>query len=230
MLKSILVSAAFGVAVVVACATPVFGQTPKVEASVFGGWVFSDGVSGQNVLAGDGKLYNRVDPKDSGSFGFSISGYGSHDVEYGFMYGRQFSRLVISGQDERDLGSLATMNYHGYVSVVFGDSHAKVRPFALGGAGVTHFGEVTTTTVAGVTRVIGGQTQFSTKWGAGVKIFPSPRVGLRVAFSWVPTYIKSDPGGWWCDPYWGCYSVGSSQYSNQFEFSGGVTFRLGGGK
>jgi opacity protein-like surface antigen len=122
------------------------------------------------------------------------------------------------------------MNYHGYVSVVFGDSHAKVRPFALGGAGVTHFGEVKTTTVAGVDRTIGGQTQFSTKWGAGVKIYPSPRVGLRVAFTWVPTYIKSDAAGWWCDPFWGCYTVGSSQYSNQFEFSGGVTFRFGGEK
>jgi hypothetical protein len=32
--------------------------------------------------------------------------------------------------------------------------------------------------------------------------------------------------GWWCDPYWGCYLVGNSQYSNQFQFTGGVTVRF----
>ena len=30
----------------------------------------------------------------------------------------------------------------------------------------------------------------------------------------------------WCDPYWGCYTVGDAQYSNQWELSGGVTLRF----
>jgi hypothetical protein len=43
---------------------------------------------------------------------------------------------------------------------------------------------------------------------------------------WVPTYIKSDAAGWWCDPFWGCYVVGSAQYANQLDFSGGITLRF----
>jgi hypothetical protein len=44
--------------------------------------------------------------------------------------------------------------------------------------------------------------------------------------AWTPTYIKSDAEGWWCDPYWGCYTVGSAQYSNQFQLAGGITLRF----
>ena len=72
----------------------------------------------------------------------------------------------------------------------------------------------------------GGETQFSTTWGAGVKLFPAPNFGVRFGMQWTPTYIKSDPGGYWCDPYWGCYMVGDAQYSHQFQFNGGVTFRF----
>lgn len=225
MLRSTIATVVLGVAVGVAGTTPASAQTFKVEASVFAGWVFSDGVSGQTVPGGDGKFYNRVDPKDSGSFGFTIAGHATHDVEYGFMYGQQFTHLEVSGPDTTDLGRMNTMNYHGYVGVNFGHADAKMRPFAFVGVGATHFGTVNTPN----DRTIGGETQFSTKWGGGLKYYPTPKVGLRVAFQWTPTYIKSDPGGWWCDPYWGCYAVGSSQYSNQFEFSGGVTFRFGGG-
>jgi len=59
-----------------------------------------------------------------------------------------------------------------------------------------------------------------------VKVFPSPNVGARFGIRWTPTYIKSDAAGWWCDPWWGCYVVGNAQYSNQFEFVGGVMFRF----
>jgi hypothetical protein len=59
-----------------------------------------------------------------------------------------------------------------------------------------------------------------------VKLFPSPRFGLRLEARWTPTYIKSDSEGWWCDPYWGCYVVSDAQYANQFELSGGITLRF----
>ena len=52
---------------------------------------------------------------------------------------------------------------------------------------------------------------------------------LAVAMArWTPNYIKSDPAGVWCSPYWfyGCYVVGDPQYANQFELSGGLSFRF----
>ena len=75
-------------------------------------------------------------------------------------------------------------------------------------------------------RGIDGGTRFSGTFGAGLKLFPGPRFGLRLEGRWTPTYIKSDAVGWWCDPFWGCYLVGNSQYANQFELSGGVTLRF----
>jgi len=224
MFKPVVVSVVLGLASVVA--SPAFAQSHKVEISGWGGWTFSDGVSGQTIQAGDGKFYNRIDPKDSGSFGLSVGAYLANKAEVGFMYGRQFSSLVLGGQDSRDLGSMAVSTYHGYVGHNFGEHDSKLRPFAFIGLGATHFGTVHSS-LNGTDRLIGGQTQFSTKWGGGIKYFPAPKVGLRVALTWTPTYIKSDAAGWWCDPFWGyCYVVGSSQYSNQFEFSGGVTIRF----
>jgi hypothetical protein len=96
----------------------------------------------------------------------------------------------------------------------------------MGGMGATNFSSIDYTRITGEQGTIGGETQFSTTWGAGVKVFPSPNVGARFGVQWTPTYIKSDAAGWWCDPWWGCYLVGNAQYANQWDLGGGITFRF----
>ena len=216
----------WGSAVLLLCVTagPVFAQG-RVEISGFAGWVFSDGVSGDAVPAADGVVFNRLDPKDSGSFGFSVGVMANDNAEVGFIYGRQLSTLVAGGSQEREIGDMAVTSYHGYFGYNWGDADAKIRPFFFGGLGATHFGEVTGI-ILGAPRTTNSETQFSTTWGGGVKIFPSPHVGLRVGLGWTPTYIKSDAAGWWCDPWWGCYMVGDAQYSNQMTFNGGITVKF----
>jgi hypothetical protein len=61
--------------------------------------------------------------------------------------------------------------------------------------------------------------------GGGVKIYRGP-VGARLEARFTPTYIRSTDDGWWCDDYWGCYTIEQLHYAKQFEFSGGVTFRF----
>ena len=51
-------------------AAPAFAQKAEVAFSV--GWTFSDGVSFSNALPVNGFVYNRVDPKDSASFGLAF--------------------------------------------------------------------------------------------------------------------------------------------------------------
>ncbi len=204
---------------------PTFAQSPRVEVSAFFGWAFSDGVDGDALRAGDGNVYDRVDPKDGGLFGLAGGVMLGDNAEVGFQYTRQFSSLVLGGTAERDLGDLAVSTYHGYAGYNFGEADAAVRPFVFFGLGLTNFSSVDVV-VAGVNRNLPGESQFSTSWGGGLKFFPSPNVGLRIAGHWTPTYIKSDAGGWWCDPYWGCYLVGDPQYSNQFGLTGGVTIRF----
>jgi len=199
----------------------------KVEISGTVGWTLSDGVEATTpVLAPDGAIYDAVDLKDSFSWGL-MGGYNvTEQVEVGFMWGQQLSRLDLEGTRLRELGDLTISTYHGYVGFNFFDVDATARPYFFFGLGATNFGSVDFTNVLGQPRSTGSETQFSTTWGAGVKVFGGGNVGARAGIQWTPTYIKSDPGGWWCDPYWGCYLVGDPQYANQLTFGGGVIFRF----
>ena len=112
-------------------------------------------------------------------------------------------------------------NYHGYFAHNFGDSDAKVRPYFLGGLGATQYGSLDTPAGS-----IGWRDAVLEHLGAGLKMFPSRKFGIRLETRWTPTYIKTDPEGYWCDPYWGCYTVGDAEFSNQFELSGGIIIRF----
>jgi hypothetical protein len=202
---------------------PAFAQ--RVEVSGFVGWSIADGVDGDALLAGDGNIYDTIEPDDSAVYGFTVGVLVGEGAEVGFRWAQQPTKLLISGTRDLELGDMSVNSYHGYFAYNFGEPDAPMRPFVLFGLGATSYGEVSINT--GLRDfTTGGETQFSTTWGAGVKIFPAPKFGVRLAVEWTPTYIKTDSAGWWCDPYWGCYLVGNSQYSSSFQFNGGVTVRF----
>jgi opacity protein-like surface antigen len=203
---------------------PAFAQG-KVEVSGFLGWALADGVDGNAVVAGNGQIYDTIEPKDSMIYGFTVGVLVGEGAELGFRWAQAPTTLQVTGTATTELGDMSINSYHGYFAYNFGEASAKMRPFVLIGLGATNFGSVTVNT--GLRDfTTNGETQFSTTWGAGVKYFPAPKVGVRVAFEWTPTYIKTDTAGWWCDPYWGCYLVGNAQYSNSVQFNGGVTVRF----
>jgi hypothetical protein len=196
-----------------------------VELSGTAGWTFSDGVSGAAVNVPGVGSFDRIDPKDAFSWGLRLGFLVSENSEIGFLFDQQSTSLEIGGTPTFELGDLSLRNYHGYYAYNFGDGDAAARPYVLIGLGATQYGTINVS-AAGVQRDIDGNTRFSGSGALGVKMFPSPRFGIRLEGRWTPTYIKSDAAGWWCDPYWGCYVVGDAQYSNQFELSGGVTLRF----
>jgi hypothetical protein len=207
-------------------AVPAFAQEPKAEVGAFVGWVFADGVSGDNFKAGDGNVYNRADPKDSIGWGLDIGVFVGPNAEVGFIYANQPSKLTLSGTNTKEVGDLTTNSYHGYFAYNWGEGDAKVRPYVLFGLGATSYSDVSYTSATGAARTITGLSRFSTTWGAGVKVYGNGHVGGRFGMRWTPTYIKSDAAGYWCDPYWGCYLVGDAQYANQFDLNGGITIRF----
>ena len=209
------------VAVGVLAGSAAWAQNARVELSGTAGWTFSDGVSGSAVIVPGVGTFDRIDPKDAFSWGARIGFLVSDNVEVGGLFSAQSTSLELGGTNTAKLGDETIYNYHGYFAYNFGEADAQVRPYVLGGLGATQFGTVKTSVGD-----IGGNTKFSTTWAAGVKLYPSKNVGLRLEGRWTPTYIKSDAGGWWCDPYWGCYVVGNAQYANQFELSGGITLRF----
>jgi len=203
-------------------------QMQGIEISGWGGWTFSDGVSGQAFTAGDGNIYNRVDPQDSYSYGFSIAFLARQDVEIGFLWNQQQSILEVSGTTTKEVGDMTVNNYHGYAAWSYGRRSSRVRPYFLFGMGATDPGKVSFADTLGNSREIDGDSRFSFTLGAGVKAYTRGALGARFGVRFTPTYVKSDASGYWCDPFWGCYVVGDPQYANQWEFHGGLLLRLGG--
>ena len=219
------------VALMAASGSLAAAQEKRVELAGLAGWTFSDGVSG----GAEGTLgdFTRIDPKDSFSWGLRLGFMVNEHIEVGGLFDSQKSKLTVTGtlaatpsSTTNDIADWTLYNYHGYVAFHFGDPHSHVRPYFLGGLGATQFGSISVN-LAGASRSVGGNTQFSTTWALGVKAYPGGgNVGLQFETRWTPTYIKSDAEGWWCDPYWGCYTVGNAQYANQFELMGGITLRF----
>jgi len=215
-------SGAAGLAALLFVSAPAWAQY-TVELSGNVGYTFSEGVSFPGVSLPNGNIYNSVEPKDAMSWGFSAGVMSYQHYELAFNWDRQQSQLVAGGpRGQLEISDMNVDNYHGIFAYYYGRPDMVVRPFVFGGAGATHYGEIT----AGNTK-FSGETQFSTTWGLGLKIYPIDRpVGFRLAARWTPTYIRSNANGYWCDPYWGCYTVGDAEYSHAFELTGGVTVRF----
>jgi len=202
-------------------------QDHRWEFGATGGYTLSDGVSGQAILAGDGNIYDTIGPKDSASFGLSLGYFVNETTEVSFEFNRQASTLEVSGTRTREIGDMNVDGYHGVFTYHFGESDAAVRPYLSLGLGATTISNISFIDVSGRAREINGETRFAGNLGLGLKMYPNNgKFGLKLGAKWTPTYIKSDPGGYWCDPYWGCYVVGNAQYMNQFEFAGGVSLRF----
>jgi hypothetical protein len=200
-------------------AAPALAQN-KVEASVFYGYSVSDGVSFPATTI-NGTSYTRADPRDGQAFGFTFGVFVTPQAEIEFLFSRQASKLDVTGAGPKLSGDMSIYNYHGNFVYNFGEPEKVARPFIFVGLGATDYSDAVFPA-----KTVSGMTRFSWAFGGGIKAYPSKHVGFKAMARIVPTYIKTDGYGWWCDPYWGCTVVGNAQYSNQFEFSGGVTLRF----
>jgi len=205
-----------------AIAASSFAQEKRVEINPFFGYTFSDGVT-VDPFTVDGKVYDSVNPTSGMTFGVQFGVFVTENMEVGFLYSRQGSKLEAKNGTSREFTDMSVDNYHAIFTYNFGEEETVARPFIFGGVGATSF---VPSDIEGTS--IDGETRFSSTWGGGVKVYPSQTVGFTAMARWTPTYIKSDPAGIWCSPYWfyGCYVVADTQYSNQFELSGGLTLRF----
>jgi hypothetical protein len=202
----------------------------RVEFSASAGYTASDGVdvTDRPLL---GQVYNHVSPLSGASFNFTAGVLVSEGLEFEFLFGRQSSRLEADGPGDTPLAlaDLTIYNYQGNIVYNFGPRDTALRLFVFFGAGVTTyaFGNTLVAPPAGSAPVsLDSESQFSSAFGGGAKFYFVPSVGLRIAARWTPTYIKTDPEGIWCDPFYGCWPTGDPQYSNQFDTSAGITVRF----
>jgi opacity protein-like surface antigen len=202
---------------------------PRLEASFSFGYTGSEGIN-SDERAILGAVYDTIGVDGGSSLNFTFGVFVSPQAELEFLFARQGSRLTAEGPvATQPISEMSLYNYMFNFVYNVGEPEARVRPYFFGGLGATQysFGNLLVTPPAGLS---GGQidssTRFSSNWGGGVKLYFSPNVGAKVGVRWIPTYIKSDPAGVWCDPWYGCWQLVDNKYSNQFETSGGVTFRF----
>src|SRR5580765_1841145 len=85
--------------VVLASRAPAYAQSPHVEVSGFAGWTFSDGVSADTaVVAGDGNIYDRVDPKDSAPTASASAPWLARTTKWGACSASRCPSLSLAGR------------------------------------------------------------------------------------------------------------------------------------
>ena len=168
------------VAVAMLAAGVASAQDPRVEISGLAGWTFSDGVTGAAATVPGVGTFNGIEPKDSFSWGLTAGFFVTPNVQVEFLFDQQQSKLAVPARARVDIGDMSVSNYHGVLAYNFGASDAQVRPFVFGGLGATRYGSLTFTGAAGQARELGGETQFSTTWGAGLKLYPGKSFGIRL--------------------------------------------------
>ena len=139
-------------------------QDARVEISGTAGWTFSDGVGGETAVSVPGVgTFDSIGPKDAFSWGARLGFNVTPNVEVGFLFNQQSTNYELGGTTNVDLADMSVYNYHGYFAYNFGDTDAAARPYILGGLGATQYGSLDT-----ALGEIGGETQFSSTWAAGL--------------------------------------------------------------
>jgi opacity protein-like surface antigen len=201
---------------------PAYAQ--RAEVSVSGGYVVSEGFEvDEHLLAG--QFFDKLNVDSGGSFTLAGGVFAVPSVLLEFSYRRQFSKFSASGIDGKaDVSELDVHSYHVNFVYHWEVATPRVRPYAFGGLGASHYAFGDLLFPGALTGSIESETRFSSTWGGGVKYDSTENIGVRAGIQWTPTYIKSTAGGY-CDPYYGCWAL-DTEYAHQFEMTGGLLFRF----
>src|SRR5262245_66232151 len=113
---------------------------PRFEVAFETGYTASEGISTSSARVIGGNVYNDVDIKSGGNFGFTAGFFVTPNAEVEFLWNRQFSNFDVSNPAPSiELASLSVDNFFGNFVYYWGDHDTKVRPFDFFGLGVNHF-------------------------------------------------------------------------------------------
>lgn len=163
----------------------------------------------------------KVEIKDALEYGIGLGVSPKRGFTFETRYTMQPTEATFNetGGPETKLSDLTLHQIHGNFLMWKAYPDTQTRPYFLLGLGATIFDP----SESG----FDSNTQFSWALGAGVMRDMSQKAALRLQIRYIPTYITDSYGGTWCDPFYGCYSTVDPEYLNQWEFSGGVTFKFG---
>ncbi len=169
--------------------------------------------------------YTDFHIKDGLAYGVSVGYAFSPLFTLEFQWSRSDSSITAHGPTlaSTKLADATTDVYHGNFLFFFRPVEYKLRPFFVFGLGATVVNPKNAT--IGANPNPGAASRFSWNLGLGAQYQATNRIGLRLQARWLPCYINSS-SAWFID-WWGYpWLVPVSNYMNQFEFTGGLTFRF----
>lgn len=168
-------------------AAPATAQSHKAEITPFVGYMFGGEVNTVN---------GSLSVKDDMNYGLVLNFELMHEAELVMSYTRMDSELLF---DQWPVGRRPIYETSVNVWQIGGrylfNPRETVRPFFSGTLGFTHYG-VGQQLDDDAPRV-SGDTFFSMVFGGGVKIFPSQRIGIRLAGHLYSTILSSG-SAFWC--------------------------------
>lgn len=208
------ISLAGALVVFAGSAVPATAQTHKIELTPFVGYMF-----GGEVNTANGSL----SVKDDINYGLALNFALRRDTELEASYTRMDTELMF---DQWQVGKrpiyAASVNVWQLGGQYLFNPTSTVRPFFSGTLGFTYYG-VGEQLDDDAPRV-SSDTFFSMVFGGGVKVFPSQRIGIRLAGHLYSTILSSG-SGFWCGTG-GC-GVGLSGWGVwQGDVQAGLTFAL----
>ena len=201
-----------------------------VEISPFAGYyVASDlyNTTGSKVELTNDVLYG-------GRITFNMSRQGGLEFSYTRTGSDAKLQNVLVGQPGTSNQKIGRVDFDNYDINFLGYQYAaspRVTPFGLIGFGwaVSHPSIDANFDDGTLPNQPKGNTLFNFNFGLGTKIEMSPKLGLRLEGRWrITDTAVTTSSGIWCDPWGYCYSYASDWYDSG-EFSGGLTYKFGGG-
>jgi hypothetical protein len=168
-------------------ALPAAAQSHKVELTPFVGYMFGGEVNVRN---------GSMSISDDMNYGLVLDFVLNRNTELEASYTRMDTELVF---DEFRVGKRPiysmSVNYWQFGGQYRFNPTATVRPFLSGTLGFTYYG--VGDRLDSEAPQLSSETFFSMVFGGGVKIFPSQRIGIRLAGHLYSTILSSG-SGFWC--------------------------------
>jgi opacity protein-like surface antigen len=184
-------------------AAPAFAQ--RMELALLGGYTTAGDID--KKAAG----IERLEVKGSFTWGLGAGRFFSDHVGVEATWAQQQSALLIGTRaGKAELFDMKVGLLQGSFVYQFGAHEARLKAFLLAGLGATFLSAAD----------LEGETELSWAVGAGVKWFPSKRVGARAQARYAPTLLN-DSSSDFCDPFGFCQGS-----LHQFELMGGLVLRF----
>ena len=187
----------------------------------FGGDIYSGSYSG---------LSRSVNVDDDWSYGGRLGMVFNGTVGLEFSYGYSNAAMTLgSGGGSlvpTKLGELTENRYE--LNLNLFTNPGPVRGYFTLGGGATDFSATFNGNLPTTGAAKASDTRFTSNIGLGIMFSRSQKLALRLDGRW--RYTDTNVGGnsYYCDFYGFCYTYDNSYYGSA-EFTGGLTYTLGGG-